>query len=44
MKKKICKLSAAVFAFFSWELWRLAWRFFNMVVCCKRGGKEKGKK
>lgn len=43
MKKKICKLSAAGLLFFS-GIMEIGWRFFNMVVCCKRGGKEKGKK
>ena len=35
MKKKICKLSAAVLLFFS-GIMEIGWRFFNMVVCCKR--------
>ena len=40
MKKKICKLSAAVLLFFS-GIMEIGWRFFNMVVCCKRGGRKK---
>lgn len=39
MKKKICKLSAAVLLFFS-GIMEIGWRFFNMVVCCKRGGRK----
>jgi len=40
MKKKICKLSAAVLLFFL-GIMEIGWRFFNMVVCCKRGGRKK---
>ena len=43
MKKKICKLSAAVLLFFS-GIMEIGWRFFNMVVCCKRGGRKKERK
>ena len=43
MKKKICKLSAAVLLFFS-GIMEIGWRFFNMVVCCKRGGGKKERK
>ena len=42
MKKKICKLSATVLLFFS-GIMEIGWRFFNMVVCCKRG-EGKGRK
>ena len=41
MKKKICKLSAAVLLFFS-GIMEIGWRFFNMVVSAKEGeGKRK---
>lgn len=40
MKKKICKLSATVLLFFS-GIMEIGWRFFNMVVCCKREGRKK---
>ena len=43
MKKKICKLSATVLLFFS-GIMEIGWRFFNMVVCCKRGGRKKERK
>ena len=43
MKKKICKLSAVVLLFFS-GIMEIGWRFFNMVVCCKRGGRKKERK
>lgn len=43
MKKKICKLSAAVLLFFS-GIMEIGWRFFYMVVCCKRGGRKKERK
>ena len=43
MKKKICKLSAAGLLFFS-GIMEIGWRFFNMVVCCKRGGRKKERK
>ena len=41
MKKKICKLSAAVLLFFS-GIMEIGWRFFNMVSAAKEGeGKRK---
>ena len=40
MKKKFFRLSAAVLLFFS-GIMEIGWRFFNMVVCCKRGGRKK---
>lgn len=41
MKKKFFRLSAAGLLFFS-GIMEIGWRFFNMVVCCKRGeGKRK---
>lgn len=40
MKKKICKLSATVLLFFS-GIMEIGWRFFNMVVCCKREGRKR---
>ena len=40
MKKKIYKLSAVLLLFFSGVL-EIGWRFFNMVVCCKRGERKK---
>lgn len=43
MKKKICKLSATVLLFFS-GIMEIGWRFFNMVVCCKREGRKKERK
>ena len=43
MKKKFFRLSAAVLLFFS-GIMEIGWRFFNMVVCCKRGGRKKERK
>ena len=42
-KKKIIKLFAILAAVFLGSL-EMGWRFFNMVVCCKRGEQKKGKK
>ena len=42
MKKKICKLSAAVLLFFS-GIMEIGWRFLTLWSLQKRG-KEKGKK
>ena len=41
MKKKVFQVVSSRIAFFSQGLWRLAGAFFNMVVCCKRGGRKK---
>ena len=43
MKKKFFRLSAAGLLFFS-GIMEIGWRFFNMVVCCKRGGRKKERK
>ncbi len=43
MKKKFFRLSAAVLLFFS-GIMEIGWRFFNMVVCCKREGRKKERK
>ena len=43
MKKKFFRLSAAGLLFFSGVM-EIGWRFFNMVVCCKRGGSKKERK
>ena len=43
MKKKFFRLSAAGLLFFSGVM-EIGWRFFNMVVCCKRGGRKKERK
>ena len=40
--KKIQVVSSRI-AFFS-GIMEIGWRFFNMVVCCKRGGRKKEKK
>ena len=39
-KKKIIKLFAILAAVFLGSL-EMGWRFFNMVVCCKRGEQKK---
>ena len=43
MKKKFFRLSATGLLFFSGVM-EIGWRFFNMVVCCKRGGRKKERK
>ena len=43
MKKKIIKLFAILAAVFLGSL-EVGWRFFNMVVCCKRGEQKKERK
>ena len=44
MKKKICKLSAAVLLFFS-GIMEIGWRFFEHGgSSCKRGGRKKESK
>ena len=43
MKKKFFRLSAAVLLFFS-GIMEIGWRFFNRVVCCKRGERKKERK
>ena len=43
MKKKFFRLSAAGLLFFS-GIMEIGWRFFNMVVCCKREGRKKERK
>ena len=43
MKKKICKLSAAVLLFFS-GIMEIGWRFFKHGGLLQKRGKEKGKK
>ena len=43
MKKKFFRLSAAGLLFFS-VIMEIGWRFFNMVVCCKRGEHKKERK
>ena len=43
MKKKFFRLSAAGLLFFS-GIMEIGWRFFNMVVCCKRGEHKKERK
>ena len=42
-KKKIIKLFAILAAVFLGSL-EMGWRFFNMVVCCKRGEQKKERK
>ena len=42
-KKKIIKLFAILAAVFLGSL-EMGWRFFNMVVCCKRGEHKKERK
>ena len=42
-KKKIIKLFAILVAVFLGSL-EMGWRFFNMVVCCKRGEQKKERK
>ena len=43
MKKKFIKLSAILSVVFLGVL-EMGWRFFNMVVCCKRGEHKKERK
>ena len=43
MKKKLIKLFAILLAVFLGSL-EVGWRFFNMVVCCKRGEHKKERK
>ena len=43
MKKKIVSCQQQ-YCFFSRELLEIGWRFFNMVVCCKEGGRKKERK
>ena len=43
MKKKFIKLSAILSVVFLGVL-EMGWRFFNMVVCCKRGEQKKERK
>ena len=43
MKKKLIKPFAILLAVFL-GLLEVGWRFFNMVVCCKRGEHKNGKK
>ena len=43
MKKKIIKLFAILAAVFLGSL-EMGWRFFNMVVCCKRGAQTQERK
>ena len=43
MKKKFFRLLAAGLLFFS-GIMEIGWRFFNMVVRCKRGGGKRKEK
>lgn len=43
MKKKLIKPFAILLAVFL-GLLEVGWRFFNMVVCCKRGEHKKERK
>ena len=43
MKKKFIKPFAILAAVFLGSL-EMGWRFFNMVVCCKRGEQKKERK
>ena len=43
MKKKLIKPFAILLAVFLGSL-EVGWRFFNMVVCCKRGEHKKERK
>ena len=43
MKKKFIKLFA-ILSFVFFGVLEMGWRFFNMVVCCKRGEHKKERK
>ena len=43
MKKKFIKLFA-ILSFVFFGALEMGWRFFNMVVCCKRGEQKKERK